>query len=141
MAAMQAVLPLLRCLHISRVMTDSADVLDDVLIFMQVVVTLILCGIIAGLATAVSAALILPSVAGDELRLSLGQALLGIGRSLSGYAGRIFAPDDHEMAVQHAASRRLLHATLQQYSGLEPTEEVQLSASRRIMGMIVCICS
>ena len=88
------------------------------------VVNLILCGIIAGLATALSAAFILPSVAGNELRLSLGQALLGTGRSMSGYAGRIFAPDDHELAIQQAVSKRSLHATLHQYSGLEPTEEV-----------------
>ena len=51
----------------------------------QVVVNLILCGIIAGLATALSGALILPSVAGDELRQSIGMALLGVGKSLSGY--------------------------------------------------------
>ena len=107
--------------------------LDDTAILMQVVVSLILCGIIAGLATAISAAFILPSVAGNELRLSLSQALLGIGKSMSGYAGRIFAPDDHEMAIQQAASRRLLHATLQQYSGLEPTEEVQDSSASHMV--------
>lgn len=48
-------------------------------------VNLILCGIIAGLATALSGAFILPSVAGDELRQSIGMALLGVGKSLSGY--------------------------------------------------------
>ena len=102
------------------------------------VVNLILCGIIAGLATAVSAAIILPSMAGDELRLSLGQALLGVGKSMSGYAGRIFAPDEHEMAMQQAVSKRSLHATLQQYSGLEPTEQAQLSSASH---MLDCGCS
>ena len=97
------------------------------------VVNLILCGIIAGLATAVSAAFILPSMAGDELRLSLGQALLGIGKSMSGYAGRIFAPDEHEMAMQQAVSKRLLHATLQQYSGLEPTEQVKQTSTSHML--------
>lgn len=51
----------------------------------QVVVNLILCGIIAGLAAALSGAFILPSVAGNELRESIGLALIGIGKSLSGY--------------------------------------------------------
>lgn len=102
------------------------------------VVNLILCGIIAGLATAISAAIILPSMAGDELRLSLGQALLGIGKSMSGYAGRIFAPDEHEMAMQQAVSKRSLHATLQQYSGLEPTEQARLSSASH---MLDCGCS
>ena len=97
------------------------------------VVNLILCGIIAGLATAVSAAVILPSMAGDELRLSLGQALLGIGKSMSGYAGRIFAPDEHEMAMQQAVSKRSLHATLQQYSGLEPTEQARLPSASHML--------
>ena len=106
------------------------------------VVNLILCGIIAGLATAVSAAFILPSMAGDELRLSLGQALLGIGKSMSGYAGRIFAPDEHEMAMQQAVSKRSLHATLQQYSGLEPTEQVQFFSTSHTLSWIVdCKCS
>ena len=51
----------------------------------QVVVNLILCGIIAGLAAALSGALILPSVAGNELRESIARALVGVGKSLSGY--------------------------------------------------------
>lgn len=53
--------------------------------FLQVVVNLILCGIIAGLAAALSGAFILPSVAGNELRQSIGLALVGVGKSLSGY--------------------------------------------------------
>ncbi len=52
---------------------------------LQVVINLILGGIIAGLATALSGAFILPSVAGDDLRKSIGLALLGVGRSLSGW--------------------------------------------------------
>jgi len=52
---------------------------------LQVGVNLILGGIIAGLATALSGAFILPSVAGNDLRKSIGLALLGVGRSLSGW--------------------------------------------------------
>ncbi len=39
------------------------------------------------------------------------------------YAGRIFAPDEHELALQRAATRRSL-AALSQYSGTDPTDEV-----------------
>lgn len=58
---------------------------QDHLAPLQVVVNLILGGIIAGLATALSGAFILPSLAGDDLRKSIGLALLGVGRSLSGW--------------------------------------------------------
>ena len=44
--------------------------------------------------------------------------------ALHRYAGRIFAPDEHELAIQRAATRRSLHAALSQYSGIDPTDEV-----------------
>ena len=65
----------------------------------QVVVNLILCGIIAGLATALSGALILPTVAGDELRQSISMALIGVGKSLSGYTELICANTLSSLAV------------------------------------------
>ena len=43
--------------------------------------------------------------------------------ALRRYAGRIFAPDEHELALQRAATRRSL-AALSQYSGTDPTDEV-----------------
>ena len=48
--------------------------------------------------------------------------------ALHRYAGRIFAPDEHEMALQRAATRRSLHAALSQYSGTDPTDEVTAGA-------------
>ncbi|CAL5226722.1 g9574 [Coccomyxa viridis] len=105
------------------VVINSQFVPEIRMVWREVVVNLILCGIIAGLAAALSGAFILPSVAGNELRQSVGLALLGVGKSLSGYAGRIFAPDEHELAIQRAATRRSLHAALSQYSGIDPTDE------------------
>ena len=52
----------------------------------QVVANLIIgVGIIAALATALSGAFILPILAGEELRDSIGLTLLGVGKSLSGW--------------------------------------------------------
>ena len=48
------------------------------------VLHLIYDGIIAGLATIVTGALVLPTLAGDELRANIGDALEGLGHSISG---------------------------------------------------------
>jgi hypothetical protein len=50
----------------------------------QVVVHLMYTGIIAGVATILSGALVLPTLAGDELRANIADALQGLGHSLSG---------------------------------------------------------
>ena len=51
---------------------------------MQVVANVILVAVIAGLATALSGALVLPTLAGDELRGSIAATLRGLGQSISG---------------------------------------------------------
>ena len=50
----------------------------------QVMLHLIYDGIIAGVATIVTGALVLPTLAGDELRANIGDALEGLGHSISG---------------------------------------------------------
>jgi hypothetical protein len=50
----------------------------------KVALSLLLDGVIAGVATALSGALILPTLAGDKLRDSLADALQGLGHSISG---------------------------------------------------------
>ncbi len=50
----------------------------------QVISHLILDAVIAGVATAVSGALVIPTLAGDELRFSIADALRGAGQSISG---------------------------------------------------------
>ena len=51
----------------------------------KVVLSLLFDGVIAGLATALSGALVLPTLAGDKLRDSLADALQGLGHSISGW--------------------------------------------------------
>jgi hypothetical protein len=55
---------------------------------MQVVANLILDAVIAGVATALSGALVLPTLAGDEVRGSIAATLRGLGQSISGCAVR-----------------------------------------------------
>ena len=70
---------------IRQTVNDSAEAIHP-LPDTQVVVNLIIgVGIIAALATALSGAFILPRLAGEELRDSIGLTLLGVGKSLSGW--------------------------------------------------------
>ena len=57
-------------------------------LFLQVVANLILDAVIAGLATALSGAFVLPTLAGDEVRGSIAATLMGLGQSISGCAAQ-----------------------------------------------------
>ncbi|EIE18909.1 hypothetical protein COCSUDRAFT_59833 [Coccomyxa subellipsoidea C-169] len=92
-------------------------------VWREVVANVILVAVIAGLATALSGALVLPTLAGDELRGSIAATLRGLGQSISGYAGFIFAPDQHEIAMQRQATKRTLGKFVDMHGGEEPTEE------------------
>ena len=61
---------------------------------MQVVVNEIILGLIAGLGCLVGGILLLPSLATDELREVLADVIQTCGMSISGYASRIFPPEE-----------------------------------------------
>ena len=60
---------------------------------LQVVVNQILLGLIAALGCLVGGTLLLPSLATDELREVLADIIQKCGYSISGYASRIFPPE------------------------------------------------
>ena len=59
----------------------------------QIVVPQILIGLIAALGCLVGGTLLLPSLATDELREVLADIIQTCGYSISGYASRIFPPE------------------------------------------------
>lgn len=61
---------------------------------MQIVVNEIILGLIAGLGCLVGGILLLPSLATDELREVLADVIQTCGMSISGYASRIFPPEE-----------------------------------------------
>ena len=60
---------------------------------LQVIVNQILLGLIAALGCLVGGTLLLPSLATDELREVLADIIQKCGYSISGYASRIFPPE------------------------------------------------
>lgn len=60
---------------------------------MQIVANELILGGIAGLGCLVGGTLLLPSLATDELREVLADVIQGCGMSISGYASRIFPPE------------------------------------------------
>ncbi|CAL8463925.1 g3460 [Coccomyxa elongata] len=92
-------------------------------VWREVVANLILDAVIAGLAAALSGAFIIPSLAGDDLRSNIAATLRGLGQSVSGYAGFIFAPDQHELALQKQATKRTLCKFVKLEGGEEPSQE------------------
>ena len=64
---------------------------------MQIVVNQILIGLIAALGCLVGGTLLLPSLATDELREVLADIIQTCGYSISGYASRIFPPEQVNM--------------------------------------------
>ena len=63
----------------------------------QIVVNQILIGLIAALGCLVGGTLLLPSLATDELREVLADIIQTCGYSISGYASRIFPPEQVNM--------------------------------------------
>ena len=60
---------------------------------LQIVVNELLISLIAGLGCLIGGTLLLPSLATDELREVLADVIQSCGMSISGYASRIFPPE------------------------------------------------
>ena len=75
---------------------------------LQVIVNQILLGLIAALGCLVGGTLLLPSLATDELREILADIIQKCGYSISGYASRVFPPEQVSAPVitQFALLRR-----------------------------------
>ncbi|KAL0036649.1 hypothetical protein WJX79_004029 [Trebouxia sp. C0005] len=71
----------------------------------QIVVNQILIGLIAALGCLVGGTLLLPSLATDELREVLADIIQTCGYSISGYASRIFPPEQGCSSVHEAEQR------------------------------------
>lgn len=69
---------------------------------LQVVVNQILLGLIAAVGCLVGGTLLLPSLATDELREVLADIIQKCGYSISGYASRVFPPD--QVSLSHSWS-------------------------------------
>lgn len=81
---------------------------------MQIVVNELLLSLIAGMGCLVGSTLFLPSLATDELREGLAGAIQICGMSISGYASRIFPPEQVRPALQHLLNNAGLavHSTM-----------------------------
>lgn len=71
----------------------------------QIVVNQILIGLIAALGCLVGGTLLLPSLATDELREVLADIIQTCGYSISGYASRIFPPEQGSSSAHEAEQR------------------------------------
>ena len=67
---------------------------------LQVIVNQLFLGLIAALGCLVGGTLLLPSLATDELREVLADIIQKCGHSISGYASRVFPPE--QVRLQHA---------------------------------------
>ena len=72
--------------------------------WLQVVVNQILLGLIAALGCLVGGTLLLPSLATDELREVLADIVQQCGYSISGYASRVFPPEEVSQSLLVALS-------------------------------------
>lgn len=79
---------------------------------MQVVVNQILIGLIALVGCVVGGTLLLPSLATDELREVLADIIQSCGYSISGYASRIFPPEQVNCQVLLLRTHTYWHLTL-----------------------------
>lgn len=68
---------------------------------MQIVVNQLLLSLIAGMGCLVGGTLLLPSLATDELREVLADVIQICGMSISGYASRMFPPEQVQAATHH----------------------------------------
>ena len=83
--------------------------------YVQVIANQIIIGLIAGMGCLVGGTLLLPSLATDELRMVLADIIQICGHSISGYASRIFPP---EQVSNGQCCNFLVHVSLEVFSAM-----------------------
>ena len=66
----------------------------------------------------------MPNMAGGSMHSEVGKRVQHQDCLWCRYAGFIFAPDQHEIAMQRQATKRTLGKFVDMHGGEEPTEEV-----------------